>query len=155
MPDNSGLADFKQGVSLLRKGQSSQAFEYLRRAAELKQQNPYYLSFLGVCLARAQGKWTEAVELCKTAINMKRKEAQLYMNLADVYVSAGRRDRAFETLDTALIYCKADARIIRARGRLHKRRPPVLPFLERGNLLNRSLGQLRHRVLRRLGKSGD
>ena len=155
MPDDPGLADFKQGVSLLRKGQSSEALGYLRRAADLEQQNPYYLSFLGVCLARAQSRWTAAVELCKTAINMKRKDAQLYMNLADVYVSAGRRDRAFEILDTALIYCKGDARIIRARGRLQKRRPPVLQFLERGNVLNRSLGQLRHRMLRRLGKSED
>lgn len=155
MPDDSSLSDFKQGVALLRKGQPSGALEYLRCAAWAQQQNPYYLSFLGVCLARAENKWTAAVELCKTAINMKRKEPQLYMNLADVYVSAGRRDRAFETLNTALIYCKADARIIRARGRLRKRRPPVLPFLERGNLLNRSLGRLRHRVLRRLGKSAD
>jgi Flp pilus assembly protein TadD len=155
MPDDSGLADFKQGVSLLRKGQSAEALEYLRRAAGLEQQNPYYLSFLGVCLARAQSRWTEAVELCKTAINMKRKEAQLYMNLADVYASAGRRDRAIQTLDTALIYCKADGRIIRARGRLQKRRPPVLPFLKRGNVLNRSLGELRYRMLRRLGKSED
>jgi tetratricopeptide (TPR) repeat protein len=57
-------------------------------------------------LARAQSKWTAAVELCKTAINMQRKKAQLYMNLADVYVSAGRRDRAIETLDTALMYAK-------------------------------------------------
>jgi Flp pilus assembly protein TadD len=45
MPDNSGLADFKQGVSLLRKGQSSEALEHLRRAAELQQQNPYYPRF--------------------------------------------------------------------------------------------------------------
>jgi Flp pilus assembly protein TadD len=155
MPDNSALADFKQGASLLRKGQSSEALEYLRRAAELQQQNPYYLSFLGVCLARAQGKWTAAVELCKTAINIKRKEAQLYVNLAEVYVSAGRRDRAVETLDTALIYCKTDARITRMRGKLQKRRSPVVPFLERGNLLNRSLGQLRHRVLKTLRKSED
>lgn len=153
MPDDSGLADFRQGVSLLRKGRSSEALEYLRRAAGLAEQNAYYLSFLGVCLARAQSKWTAAVELCKTAINMKRKEAQLYMNLADVYVSAGRRDLAIEALDTALIYCKADVRVIRARGRLQKRRPSVLPFLERGNVLNRSLGRLRHRVLKRLTKS--
>jgi tetratricopeptide (TPR) repeat protein len=155
MPDNSGLDDFRQGVSLLRTGHSSEALEYLRRAAESKQQNPYYLSFLGVSLACAQGKWTEAVELCKTAINMKRNEAQLYMNLAEVYASAGRRDRAVETLDTALIYCKTDARITRMRGRLRKRRSPILPFLERGNLLNRSLGKLRHRVLKRLLKSED
>jgi Flp pilus assembly protein TadD len=153
MPDDSGLDDFKQGVSLLRKGHSSEALEHLRRAAELKQQNPHYLSFLGLSVARAQGKWTAAVELCKTAINMKRNEAQFYVNLAEVYVSAGRRDRAVETLDTALIYCKTDARITRMRGKLHKRRSPVLPFLKRGNLLNRSLGKLRHRVLKRLRKS--
>jgi Flp pilus assembly protein TadD len=155
MPDDSGLANFKQGISLSRKGQSAEALEYLRHAAGLEQQNPYYLSFLGVCLARAQSKWTAAVELCKTAINIKRKEAQLYMNLADVYVSAGRRDRAIETLDTAMIYCKADGRIIRARGRLQNRRPPVLPFLKRGNTLNRNLGKLRHRMLKRLLKSED
>ena len=153
MPDDSALADFKQGVSLLRKGRSSEALEYLRRAAGLEPQNPYFLSVLGVCLARAQSKWTAGVELCKTAVNLKRKEAQLYVNLADVYVSAGRLDRAMETLDTALLDCKADAQIIRARGRLQKRRRPVLPFLERGNVLNRSLGQLRHRVLTGLGKS--
>jgi hypothetical protein len=77
------------------------------------------------------------------------------VNLSDVYVSAGRRDRAVETLDTALIYCKTDAGIRRMRGKLQKRRSPVLPFIERGNLLNRSLGQLRHRVLKRIRKSED
>jgi Flp pilus assembly protein TadD len=153
MPDNSGLADFKQGVSLLRKGHSSEALEYLRRATELRQQNPHYLSFLGVCLARAQGKWTVAVEMCKTAINMKRNEAQLYVNLAEVYVSAGRRDIAIETLNSGLRHCGANARIQRKLGRLAKRRSPVLRFLERGHLLNRSLGKLRHRVLKCLRKS--
>jgi Flp pilus assembly protein TadD len=153
MADSSGLAEFKQGVALLRKGHSSEAFEYLRRASELKQQNPYYLSFLGVSMARAQGKWTAAVELCKTALNIKRNEAQLYVNLAEVYVCAGRRDLAVETLDSALKYCATDTRIGRMRGRLGNRRSPVLPFLERGNLLNRSLGKLRHHTLKRLRKS--
>jgi tetratricopeptide (TPR) repeat protein len=153
MAESSGLAEFKQGVALLRKGHSSEAYEYLRRAAELKQQNPYYLSFLGVSMARAQGNWTTAVELCKTALSMRRHKAQLYVNLAEVYVSAGRRDHAIETLDTALRYCGTDARIGRMRIRLGKRRSPVLPFLERGNLLNRSLGRLRHRTLKRLRES--
>jgi hypothetical protein len=39
------------------------------------------------------------------------------------------------------------------RGKLGKRGSPILPFLERSNPLNRSLGKLRHRVLERLGKS--
>jgi Flp pilus assembly protein TadD len=153
MPDNAGLAEFKQGISLLRKGHSAEALEYLQRAAEMKQQNPYYLSFLGVSMARAQAKWPAAVELCKTALSMRRNEPQLYVNLAEVYVSAGRRDRAVETLDTAVKYCGADARIGRMRGKLGKRLSPVLPFLERSNLVNRKLGELRQRLLKRLRKS--
>jgi Flp pilus assembly protein TadD len=153
MGDNAGLTEFKQGIELLRNGYSAKALEYFRHAAELKQQNPYYLSFLGVSMARAQGEWTAAVELCKTALSLRRNEAQLYLNLAEVYVSAGQRDDAVETLDTGLRYCGADARIGRMRGRLGRRCSPVLPFLGRGNFLNRSLGKLRHRTLARVRKS--
>ena len=153
MPDNAGLAEFKQGVSLLRKGHSAEALEYLQRAAELKQHNPIYLSFLGVSMGRAQAKWTAAVELCKTALSMRRNEPQLYVNLAEVYVSAGRRDRAVETLDTAVKYCGTDPSIGRMRGKLGRRLSPVLPFLDRGHILNRGLGKLRHRVLGRIGNS--
>lgn len=153
MPDNSGLAEFKQGVSLLRKGHSAEALEYLQRAAGLRQQNPYYLSFLGVSMGRAQGKWTTAVDLCKTALSMKRNEPQLYVNLAEVYLSAGRRDRAIETLDSGAKHCGTDALIGRMRGKLGKRLSPVLPFLERGNVLNRRLGELRQRLLKRVRKS--
>jgi Flp pilus assembly protein TadD len=148
MADNSGLAEFKQGISLLRNGHSLEALECLRRATELKQQNPYYLSFLGVAMARVERKWGAAVELCRTAVSLKRQEAQLYLNLAEVYVSAGRRNDAVETLDTALKYCGADAGITRVRARLGRRCSPVLPFLDRTNALNRSLGKLRHRVKR-------
>ena len=153
MPDNAGLAEFKQGIELLRKGQSARAVECFRLAIELKQQNPFYISFLGVAMSRAQGQWAAAVELCKTAINLKRNDAQLYLNLAEVYVSAGRRDIAVETLDTASRYCAPDARIGRMRGRLGRRGSPVLPFLERGNPLNRGLGKLRHRLFERVRKA--
>lgn len=153
MGDNAGLAEFKQGIELLRKGQPAEALEYLQQAAQLKQQNPYYLSFLGVSMARAERKWAPAVELCKTAVSLKRNDAQLHLNLAQVYVSAGRREDAVQTLDTAVTYCGTDARIRRMRGRLGRRGSPVLPFLERENFLNRGLGKLRHRVLVRLRKS--
>jgi len=139
MPDDAGLAEFKQGIELLQNGYATKALERFRYAAELKGQNPYYLSFLGVSMGRAQGKWAAAVELCKTALSMRRNEAQLYLNLAEVYVSAGRRDNAIETLDAGLTYCRADKRIGQMRGRLGRRCSPLLPFLGRSNLLNRSL----------------
>ena len=152
MPENEGLSEFKQGIEFLRKGHSAKAIECFRRASELKQQNPIYLSFLGVATARAQGKWAAAVDLCKTAVSLKRNEAQLYLNLAEVYVSAGRRDIAVETLDAASRYCAPDRRVDRMRGNLGRRSAPVLPFLERNNFLNRGLGRFRHRLRQRVRK---
>ncbi len=153
MAEHSALDDFKQGIKLLRNGQSDEAVEYLQHAAELKQQNPFYLSFLGVSVARAQKKWAAAVKLCETALGLRRTEAQFYLNLAEVYVSAGRREDAVAVLDRGLFYLRIDARIRRARANLGKRRAPVLPFLEREHFLNRGLGKLRHRVLGRSGRS--
>lgn len=153
MREDSALSEFKLGVDLLRKGNAAEAFGYLRHAAELEQKNPYYLSFLGVSVARAQRKWSAAVELCQTALSLKRNEAQFYLNLAEVYVSAGRRDDAVEVLDKGLIYFRADARIKRARANLGRRSAPVLPFLERAHFLNRNLGKLRGHFSARLWKS--
>jgi len=151
MSGDTALAEFKQGINLLRNGHSAEAVECLRHAAELDQQNPYYLSFLGVSVARAQRKWTVAVKLCKTALTLKRNEAQLYLNLAEVYVSADRRDDAIEVLERGLIHLRVDPRIMRARANLGKRCSPVLPFLNRGHILNRSIGKLRYRFLGRRG----
>ena len=137
----------------MQNGHSAEAVEYLRHAAELDQQNPYYLSFLGVSVARSQRKWKSAVELCKAALSLKRNEVQLYLNLAEVYVSAGRRDDAIEVLERALIQIKDNPRISRARAKLGRRSAPVLPFLERGHILNRKLGKLRHRVLGHIEKT--
>jgi Flp pilus assembly protein TadD len=153
MAEDSALSEFKHGFNLLRNGHSAEALEHLRHAAELEQQNPFYLSFLGVSVARAQQKWAAAAKLCEEALSLRRNEAQLYLNLAEVYVSAGRRDDAVAVLDRGLIYFRVDARIRRARASLGSRCLPVLPFLERGHFLNRGLGKLRRRVSGRPGKS--
>jgi Flp pilus assembly protein TadD len=153
MAEQSAILEFKQGIKLLRNGQSAEAFEYLRNAAESNQQNPYYLSFLGVSVARAQRKWSAAVQLCERAVSLRRNEVQLYLNLAEVYVSAGRRDDAVAVLDKASMYSSMDVRVKRARAELGKRSSPVLSFLERGHFLNRSLGKLRHRMFAASKKS--
>jgi len=153
MAEDSALSEFKQGLSLLRNGHSAEALEYLRHAAQLEQQNPLYLSFLGVSIARAQQKWAAATKLCEAGLSLRRTEAQLYLNLAEVYVSAGRRDDAVAVLDRGLIYFRVDPRIKRARANLGRRCPPVLSFLEREHFLNRGLGKLRHRLSGSLGKS--
>lgn len=140
------LNEFKEGVQLLKGGYSKNALTHLRRSVELESSNPYYLSFLGLAIARSEKRWTEAVKLCEGALQLKRKELQLHLNLAEVYAGAGRRDSAIYTLDRALENFGPNTRLVKARSRVEQRRSPLLPFLERQNPLNVSLGKLRHRA---------
>jgi tetratricopeptide (TPR) repeat protein len=149
------LAEFKEGVALLKNGYPQKALVRLRRAFESEKQNPFYQSFLGLSIARAEGKWDQAAELCEIAVQLRRREAQFYLNLAEVYASAGRRTKALDTLDAALALFGEDERLRHARGRVEKRRSPLLPFLRREHFLNRKLGELRHRVLNRLGRDNN
>ena len=146
------IAEFKQGVKLLKNGYPQKALLCLRRAFECERHNPYYLSFLGLSIARAEQKWDQASELCEIAVQLRRREIQFYLNLADVYASAGRRENALDTLDSALELFGEDKRLWRARSKVEKRRSSLLPFFTRQHFLNRELGKLRHHALKRLGK---
>jgi tetratricopeptide (TPR) repeat protein len=147
MTENVAVTEFKRGVKMLRDARPHTALEHFRNAAGMEKNNPYYLSFVGVSLARAERNWKTALEHCELALTMKRNEAQLYLNLAEVYTSAGRREEALMTLDRALASLGPQARIQQARMKLGRRRSPALPFLDRQNFLNRQLGLLRHRIL--------
>jgi Flp pilus assembly protein TadD len=147
MSESTAFTEFKQGARMLRDSRPSDALEHFRAAAELEKNNPYYVSFLGVSLARAERKWAPALKLCELALSMKRNDEQLFLNLAEVYMSAGRREEALLTLDRALASLGPNARVKQARIKLGSRRSPVLPFLDRQNILNIQLGILRHRLL--------
>ena len=143
------VASFAEGVKTLKNGYPKKAVAFFRRALECDKQNPYYLSFLGVSMARGERNLTEAVKLCEAAIQNKRGEIQFHLNLADVYAAAGLRESALHTLDRALASLGEDKRLRNARCQVEKRRTPVLPFLTRENFLNRELGKLRHRLLKK------
>jgi Flp pilus assembly protein TadD len=147
MAETAALTEFKLGVQLLRDGKSQEALEHFRKASELENNNPHYASFAGLALARAERKWAEALKLCEAAVSLKRNEVQLYLNLAEVYVLAGRRDDAIRVLDRAAASFGRHAGLRRARLRLGSRRSPTLSFLSRENVVNRQLGIWRHRFL--------
>jgi tetratricopeptide (TPR) repeat protein len=156
MAEIPGLVNFKQGLMFLRDRHPAQAVECFRDAVELAPTNPVYLSFLGLSLARAEKKWKPALEFCEAALRMKRNEARLYVNLAEVYVSTDQREKAVQVLDAGLRNIGDDPRIKRMRNKLGRRHHLVLPFLDRQHLVNRSLGKCRHRAvayLRGLGRA--
>jgi hypothetical protein len=90
--------------------------------------------------------------MCELAVQLRKREMQFHLNLADVYSAEGRREDAKNTLDRAIQMFGKDERLVRARGFVEKRRANVLPFLGRNHFLNRELGKLRHRALKHLSK---
>jgi tetratricopeptide (TPR) repeat protein len=152
MLDTEAFREFKQGLALLRDDYALKALPHMRRAAELDKNNPYYMSYLGVVLARSEEKWGEAEKLCDAAVRMKRNQAQLYLNLAEVYSAAGRPDEALEVLEAGLKYARRDIRLTIAKNKLTPRRVPVLGFLSRQHPVNRQLGRLRHQAMLAFGQ---
>jgi tetratricopeptide (TPR) repeat protein len=146
------VVEFRQGVELLKNDYPQKALVRLRRAFECEKHNPYYLSFLGLAIARAQRKWDQATELCEVAVQLRPKEIQFHLNLGEVYASSGRREKALDMLEAALELFGEDARLKKARSKVENRRNPLVPFFGRRHFLNRELGKLWHRAVKRLAK---
>src|SRR5438034_7173845 len=122
MMDTEAFREFKTGLTLLRDNYAMKALPHMRRAVDLDKNNPYYMSYLGVVLARSERKWGEAERLCDSAVRMKRNQAQLYLNLAEVYAAAGRREDAVEALQAGLKYARRDVRLNLVLNRHTQRR---------------------------------
>jgi tetratricopeptide (TPR) repeat protein len=146
------MVEFREGVELLKNEYPEKALLKFRRAFESDKRNPYYISFLGLSIARAEQNWEQALDLCETAVKLNSKEIKFHLNLIEVYALAGWREKAIRKLDNASKLFGDDARLKRFRAKVAERRAPVLPFFGRGHFLNRELGKLRHRILKRRDK---
>src|SRR5258708_18355668 len=149
------LAEFKEGVKLLKNEYPQKALVRLRRAYECDKHNPFHLSFLGLSIARAQRKWEQAAELCEISVQLRPTELQFHLNLGEVYALAGRREKALDKFYDALKLFGEDTRPRQARSQVETRLNPLLPFIGREHFLNRAVGTLRHLPLDRMGKNGS
>ncbi|HEV2720918.1 MAG TPA: tetratricopeptide repeat protein [Thermoanaerobaculia bacterium] len=111
------------------------------------------LSFFGLCVALVQKKYKVAIDLCKRALELEFYNGDHYINLMKVYVAAGNRKKALETIEAGLRLHPEDQSLHQARRSLGVRARPAVPFLERGNPINVSLGQKRY--AKKLAKKGS
>ncbi|HEX6097230.1 MAG TPA: tetratricopeptide repeat protein [Thermoanaerobaculia bacterium] len=102
------------------------------------------LSFFGLALALMQKKYKPAIDLCRRAIDLEFYNGDHYANLARVYLAAGNRKKAVETADQGLKLVHDHDYLTRVRESLGVRSRPAVPFLDRTNPINVSLGQARH-----------
>lgn len=141
---------FQQGVQWLAEGRAKEALGYFARAIEIDRAEgnagevqARYLSYYGLCLGVARGAKAEALQHCREAVRREEYRAELWWNLGRVALICGERAEAHRALrrslsiEPALVGARFDLR------RMGLRRPPVLSFLDRGNVLNVLLGRLR------------
>lgn len=102
------------------------------------------LSYFGLCLALVEKRIKPAIDLCKRAIELQFYNVDHYANLARVYTAAGNRKKAIEILDQGSKSHPDDETLLAVRRELGIRARPPVPFLERANPINITLGQARH-----------
>ena len=102
------------------------------------------LSYFGLCLALVEKKIKPSIDLCKRAIALQFYNVNHFANLARVYAAAGNRKKALETLEQGSKTHPDDDSLLAVRRELGIRARPTVPFLERSNPINVTLGQARH-----------
>ena len=102
------------------------------------------LSYFGLSLALVQKKFKPAIELCRRAIALEFYNGEHYANLARVYIAAGNRKKALETLEDGFKAAPDDEILTLVREAIGVRARPAVPFLDRSHPINVSIGQSRH-----------
>ncbi|MEO8379324.1 MAG: hypothetical protein ABI779_06645 [Acidobacteriota bacterium] len=102
------------------------------------------LSYFGLAVALVQKKYKPAIDLCRRAIDLEFYNGDHYANLARVYALAGNRKKSLDMVAQGLKLAHDHQYLIEVRNWLGVRARPALPFLDRANPLNVSLGQSRH-----------
>jgi tetratricopeptide (TPR) repeat protein len=102
------------------------------------------LSYFGLCVALVQKKYKSAIDLCKRALELEFYNGDHYINLMKVYIAAGNRKKALETVGSGLKLHPEDEALLHARRSLGVRARPAVPFLDRSHPINVTLGQARH-----------
>lgn len=152
--------DISKGIRAAKRGDYLEAINLLTDAYERgeftanNKDSVEALSYYGLCLALVQKRHKEAIEICKKTLGMNFFNPAHYANLAKVYLAASMRKKASETVDEGLRTFPEDKGLRALRLELGVRARPVVPFLERSNPVNVSLGRARHAKKPKNGAEG-
>ncbi len=137
----------RRGTALMEGGHGHEAFEHLSRAYLSDPQNARYRSSYALALALVRGQFMGAVELGRAAIREEFYNADLYLNLARIYLAFGFKAEAVRFLRRGLMVDPDHERIGRKLCELGVRRRPPIRFLPRDHPLNRIVGRVQARLM--------
>jgi tetratricopeptide (TPR) repeat protein len=148
-------ADYYEEVKqLLRKGNGKSAFNMLRHAIERFPDDPFLLSYYGCLIAVVDNNPGEGIRMCRESIEKLKGSSPFgaefffpifYLNLGRAYLKDNRKNEAISAFLEGLENEPQNRDLLWELKRLGKRKRPVIPFLARGNPLNKYIGMLLHR----------
>ena len=140
MDDAGPKTDFLKGKALFAEGKLSDACKYFYKSYTADRGNPEFLSYYGVSVALGKGEIKLGLELCTRAIKMEFYRPEFYVNLAKVYDASGNKKGAITALTKGAKYETKGEDIHDMLVELGFRKRPILPFLRRANVFNKTLG---------------
>jgi hypothetical protein len=148
-PERSLPADaasaLEEGIRRFRARDFEGAHEMFGMAHRRAPSDPRVQSWYGLTLVVVEKNSNLGVVLVDEAVRNGRPDPELIINQSHVYMALGQRVRAVRALERGLAIHPGQGDLQDARTALGRRRKPVIPFLSRGNPLNRALGRLQHR----------
>lgn len=136
---------FRKGLEALSNGNTIGALGSFEKALGLED-NPAFYSYFALCVAKERGQVKKAIALCEDAMKKDAENTVHYLNLGKILLRAGNQDDAIRVFREGLKY-GVDPLIIDEINKLATRKPPIIPFLNRNNPINKYVGI----ILKRLG----
>jgi Flp pilus assembly protein TadD len=143
-PLSGAEGEFERARHALVEGNTVAALAHLEKALRLHD-NPRWHSYLGYCVAKERGQFQRGVELCLSSLEEEPGNAVHYLNLGNVHLVTGSKSEALRVFRQGMAN-GGDRQLLAKLTELGMRKPPVLSFLPRDNLLNRYLGLLLKRI---------
>lgn len=137
---------FRRAEIQINRGRFREASAILTQALKMAPDNPVYVSHLGYCIGML-GNLPDGERMCRRAMKMAPTIPIVLVNLGRMLVKKDLRQEARVLFAQAYQIDNTSSPAALELSRLGVRRPSPLPFLGRGNLLNKYLGMLRHRLL--------
>ncbi|MEK7789204.1 MAG: hypothetical protein AAB283_04740 [Planctomycetota bacterium] len=136
---------------LLARKNNREALNILREAVEEYHEDPLIVSYYGCLTAVVDKKYTKGINICKKAMERldlafppitKSAHATLYLNLGRAYVAGGEKKAALAAFNNGLKVDGANHDLLWEIKKLGTRKKSPLPFLSRGNPINKYIGLL-------------
>ncbi|MDI6744317.1 MAG: hypothetical protein QMD07_02955 [Thermodesulfovibrionales bacterium] len=136
---------------LLARKNNREALKILREAVEEYPEDPLIVSYYGCLTAIVDKKYTKGINICKKAMERldlafppitKSTHATLYLNLGRAYVASGGKKAALAACNNGLKIDGANHDLLWEIKKLGTRKKSPLPFLSRGNPINKYIGLL-------------